>query len=141
MVSIMCRPHQYFVNQHCNRPIRIRRLQSLIKNAKFPPRLIPTRNRHQSEPNRPWRLPFREYAILPPPTTRSLLTYPTVTTGESDDKQKSELSSKLGNPAGRGGSDAEMAATILYLAGPGGLFCNGEVIHPDVSYILDQSHI
>jgi len=56
-----------------------------------------------------------------------------VTTSESDDKNKSELSSKLGNPAGRGGSDAEMAATVLYLAGPGGLFCNGEVIHPDVS--------
>lgn len=56
-----------------------------------------------------------------------------MTTSESDDKNKSELSSKLGNPAGRGGSDAEMAATLLYLAGPGGLFCNGEVIHPDVS--------
>ncbi|KAK5937126.1 hypothetical protein PMZ80_010667 [Knufia obscura] len=54
-----------------------------------------------------------------------------MTTQESDDKNKSELSSKLGNPAGRGGSDAEMAATLLYLAGPGGLFCNGEVIHPD----------
>jgi len=58
-----------------------------------------------------------------------------VTTSESDDKNKSELSSKLGNPSGRGGSDAEMAATLLYLAGPGGLFCNGEVIHPDVSKI------
>ena len=58
-----------------------------------------------------------------------------VTTSESDDKNKSELSSKLGNPAGRGGSDAEMAATLLYLAGPGGLFCNGEVIHPDVGRI------
>lgn len=56
-----------------------------------------------------------------------------MTTSESDEGNKSELSSKLGNPAGRGGSDAEMAATILYLAGPGGLFCNGEVIHPDVS--------
>jgi len=60
-----------------------------------------------------------------------------VTTSESDDKNKSELSSKLGNPAGRGGSDAEMAATLLYLAGPGGLYCNGEVLHPDVSEISD----
>lgn len=56
-----------------------------------------------------------------------------MTTSDSDDKQKSELSSGLSNPAGRGGADSEMAATILYLAGPGGLFCNGEVIHPDVS--------
>jgi len=56
-----------------------------------------------------------------------------VTTSESDEHNKSELSSDLSNPSGRGGSDAEMAATILYLAGPGGLFCNGEVIHPDVS--------
>lgn len=61
------------------------------------------------------------------------LTHCLVTTSESDDKQKSELGEGLSNPAGRGGSDGEMAATILYLAGPGGLFCNGEVIHPDVS--------
>ncbi|KAK5098651.1 hypothetical protein LTR70_002540 [Exophiala xenobiotica] len=59
-----------------------------------------------------------------------------MTTSESDDKNKSELSSKLGNPSGRGGSDAEMAATLLYLAGPGGLFCNGEVIHPDGGNLL-----
>lgn len=59
-----------------------------------------------------------------------------MTTQASDDTNKSELSSKLGNPAGRGGSDAEMAATILYLAGPGGLFCNGEVIHPDGGAML-----
>lgn len=56
-----------------------------------------------------------------------------MTTGGSDDKNKSELSEGLGNTAGRGGSDAEMAATLLYLAGPGGLFCNGQLIHPDVS--------
>ena len=58
-----------------------------------------------------------------------------MTTQESDKENKSELSSEIGNPAGRGGSDSEMAATILYLAGPGGLFCNGEVIHPDVSLV------
>lgn len=62
-----------------------------------------------------------------------------MTTSESDNKQKSELSEGLGNPAGRGGADSEMAATILYLAGPGGLFCNGEVIHPDVSRSLQQA--
>lgn len=61
-----------------------------------------------------------------------------MTTSESDNKQKSELSEGLGNPAGRGGADSEMAATILYLAGPGGLFCNGEVIHPDVSFDVSR---
>lgn len=59
-----------------------------------------------------------------------------MTTQSSDDKNKSELSSELSNPAGRGGSDSEMAATILYLASPGGLFCNGEVIHPDGGSLL-----
>lgn len=64
-----------------------------------------------------------------------------MTTSESDDKNKSELSEGLGNPAGRGGSDSEMAATILYLAGPGGLFCNGEVIHPDVSVLSFHTNL
>jgi len=43
-----------------------------------------------------------------------------MTTGESDAEQKSELSGGLSNPAKRGGSDADMAASILFLAGPGG---------------------
>lgn len=67
------------------------------------------------------------------PNSPCLVLTAAVTTSKSDEHNKSELSEGLGNPAGRGGSDAEMAATILYLAGPGGLFCNGEVIHPDVS--------
>lgn len=54
-----------------------------------------------------------------------------MTTGDSDETQKSELSTKLGNTAKRGGSDAEMAASLLMLAGPGGLFYNGQVLHPD----------
>ncbi len=61
-----------------------------------------------------------------------------MTTGESDDKQKSQIDKKLSNPAGRPGNDADMAACILYLAGPGGLFLNSQVIYPDGGSTLVQ---
>ena len=61
-----------------------------------------------------------------------------MTTGESDDKQKSEIDKKLSNPAGRPGNDADMAACILYLAGAGGLFLNSQIIHPDGGSVLVQ---
>ena len=32
---------------------------------------------------------------------------------------------------GRAGTDADMAACILFLAGPGGLFFNAQVLYPD----------
>lgn len=35
------------------------------------------------------------------------------------------------NPAGRKGTDADMAATILFLAGRGGAFYNCQVLYPD----------
>jgi NAD(P)-dependent dehydrogenase (short-subunit alcohol dehydrogenase family) len=54
-----------------------------------------------------------------------------MTTGKSDEKNKSELSRNIGNPAGRGGHDSDMAATILFLAGKGGLFYNEQVLYPD----------
>ena len=59
-----------------------------------------------------------------------------MTTSESDGQQKSELSSEIGNPAGRGGSDADMAASILMLVGPGGMFYNNQLLHPDGGAIL-----
>ncbi|KAK5456229.1 hypothetical protein LTS15_005548 [Exophiala xenobiotica] len=59
-----------------------------------------------------------------------------MTTGESDETQKSELSSGMSNPAGRGGGDADMAATILYLVGKGGLFLNNQLIHPEGGQLL-----
>ncbi|KIW21240.1 hypothetical protein PV08_01820 [Exophiala spinifera] len=59
-----------------------------------------------------------------------------MTTGESDETQKSELTSKMSNPAGRGGGDADMAATILYLVGKGGLFLNNQLIHPEGGQLL-----
>lgn len=71
-----------------------------------------------------------------------------MTAGESDDNQKSKLDMESSNPAGkatnptltvheltmhpgRKGKDADMAACILFLAGPGGLFLNNQVIYPD----------
>lgn len=54
-----------------------------------------------------------------------------MTTGKSDEYNKSELSTKMGNPAGRGGHDSDMAATILMLAGKGGLFYNEQIMYPD----------
>jgi NAD(P)-dependent dehydrogenase (short-subunit alcohol dehydrogenase family) len=61
-----------------------------------------------------------------------------MTTGKSDDAQKSEIDKKLSNPAGRPGNDSDMAACILYLAGPGGLFLNSQVLYPDGGSILVQ---
>ncbi|EMC93410.1 hypothetical protein BAUCODRAFT_125274 [Baudoinia panamericana UAMH 10762] len=54
-----------------------------------------------------------------------------MTTNESGDDNKSQLSSKPGNPAGRGGHDSDMAASILFLAGKGGLFYNEQILYPD----------
>jgi NAD(P)-dependent dehydrogenase (short-subunit alcohol dehydrogenase family) len=61
-----------------------------------------------------------------------------MTTGKSDDTQKSEIDKELSNPAGRPGNDADMAACVLYLAGPGGLFLNSQVIYPDGGNVLVQ---
>lgn len=76
-----------------------------------------------------------------------------MTTQESDETQKSELSSKIGNPARkyiirvirnvctnsepeRGGSDMDMAASILFLVSKAGLFYNNQLLHPDGGQIL-----
>lgn len=64
-----------------------------------------------------------------------------MTTGKSDDKNKSELSSKIGNPAGRGGHDSDMAASILFLAGPGGLFYNEQTLYPDGGKLMTLSSV
>ncbi|KAI9876057.1 MAG: hypothetical protein M1830_007436 [Pleopsidium flavum] len=54
-----------------------------------------------------------------------------MTAGSSGDDQKSNLDMQMSNPAGRPGSDADMAACILFLAGPGGVFLNSQVLYPD----------
>ena len=61
-----------------------------------------------------------------------------MTAGSSGDDQKSKLDMKLSNPAGRPGHDSDMAACILFLAGPGGLFLNNQVLYPDGGNILVQ---
>ena len=54
-----------------------------------------------------------------------------MTAGSSGEDQKSKLEMEMSNPAGRTGHDSDMAACILFLAGPGGLFLNGQVLYPD----------
>lgn len=55
-----------------------------------------------------------------------------MTAGSSDEKtNKSELDMRSYNPAGRKGRDQDMAATVLFLAGRGGVFYNEQVLYPD----------
>ncbi|KAF2172461.1 hypothetical protein M409DRAFT_63140 [Zasmidium cellare ATCC 36951] len=54
-----------------------------------------------------------------------------MTAGSSDDKNKSELDMRSYNPAGRKGEDSDMGATILFLAGKGGVFYNEQILYPD----------
>jgi len=61
-----------------------------------------------------------------------------MTTGESGEDNKSVIDKKLSNPAGRPGKDSDMAATILMLAGKGGLFYNEQIMHPDGGSTLVQ---
>ncbi|EKG09211.1 Short-chain dehydrogenase/reductase SDR [Macrophomina phaseolina MS6] len=61
-----------------------------------------------------------------------------MTTGSSDDRNKSQLSSKASNPAGRYGTESDMAATILFLASRGGTFYNEQIMYPDGGNTLVQ---
>ncbi|KAF2008040.1 NAD(P)-binding protein [Amniculicola lignicola CBS 123094] len=54
-----------------------------------------------------------------------------MTTGESGDDNKSVIDKGMSNPAGRPGKDTDMAATVLFLAGPGGVFYNEQTLFPD----------
>ncbi|POS75644.1 hypothetical protein DHEL01_v205955, partial [Diaporthe helianthi] len=54
-----------------------------------------------------------------------------MTAGPSGEDNKSQLDTKPTNPAGRTGHDTDMGATILLLAGKGGLFYNGQILYPD----------
>jgi NAD(P)-dependent dehydrogenase (short-subunit alcohol dehydrogenase family) len=61
-----------------------------------------------------------------------------MTGGESNEHQKTEMDMKSSNPAGRFGKDDDMASCILFLAGPGGVFLNGQVLYPDGGNLLVQ---
>lgn len=54
-----------------------------------------------------------------------------MTTNDSGEDNKSTLDQKLGNPAERPGHDSDMAASILFLAGKGGIFYNEQILYPD----------
>jgi NAD(P)-dependent dehydrogenase (short-subunit alcohol dehydrogenase family) len=54
----------------------------------------------------------------------------------SNENQKSSLGGKPSNAAKRYGNDADMAATVLYLAGPGGCFLNNQIITLDGGHTL-----
>ena len=54
-----------------------------------------------------------------------------MTTGESDEDNKSVLTRDATNPSGRFGADSDMAATILFLAGKGGTWYNEQILYPD----------
>jgi len=61
-----------------------------------------------------------------------------MTAGSSGDDNKSELDMKSTNPAGRKGHDSDMAATILFLAGKGGVFYNEQIMYPDGGNTITQ---
>lgn len=61
-----------------------------------------------------------------------------MTTGSSGDDNKSKLDMEMSNPAGRPGHDTDMAATILFLAGKGGVFYNDQILYPDGGNTLVQ---
>ncbi|KAF2439527.1 NAD(P)-binding protein [Karstenula rhodostoma CBS 690.94] len=61
-----------------------------------------------------------------------------MTAGDSGEDNKSNLKMEMSNPAGRPGSDTDMAASILFLAGPGGVFYNEQVLFPDGGNTLVQ---
>ncbi|OAG11708.1 uncharacterized protein CC84DRAFT_1107419 [Paraphaeosphaeria sporulosa] len=44
---------------------------------------------------------------------------------------KSNLKTEMSNPAGRPNSDIDVAASIVFLAGPGGVFYNEQILFPD----------
>ncbi len=54
-----------------------------------------------------------------------------MTAGSSGEDNKSKLDMSMSNPAQRTGYDSDMAACILFLAGPGGLFMNSQILYPD----------
>ncbi|KAK3701347.1 hypothetical protein LTR37_015569 [Vermiconidia calcicola] len=61
-----------------------------------------------------------------------------MTAGESGEDNKSKLDMSPSNPSGRTGEDSDMAATILFLAGKGGLFYNEQILYPDGGNTLVQ---
>lgn len=62
-----------------------------------------------------------------------------MTAGESGEDNKSTLDMEPSNPSGRTGEDSDMAATILMLAGKGGLFYNEQIMYPGKNRRVERS--
>lgn len=54
-----------------------------------------------------------------------------MTAGKSGPDQKSVLERKPKNLAGRAGCETDIAATVLFLAGPGGTYYNHQILFLD----------
>ncbi|KAK3116055.1 hypothetical protein LTR53_004003 [Teratosphaeriaceae sp. CCFEE 6253] len=61
-----------------------------------------------------------------------------MTGGSSGEDNKTKLDMQPSNPAQRTGHDSDMAASILFLAGKGGLFYNEQILYPDGGNTLVQ---
>ena len=61
-----------------------------------------------------------------------------MTTGESDETNKSIIEKSLNCPAGRPGTEEDMAAAVLYLTGIGGVYVNGQTLYPDGGMVLSN---
>lgn len=59
-----------------------------------------------------------------------------MTTEGSDERNKSQIDKGIPCPAGRPGKEEDMAAAVLYLAGIGGVYLNGQVLYPDGGMVL-----
>lgn len=66
-----------------------------------------------------------------------------MTGGQSDENQKTKLDGERGKsyPAQRPGKDEDVAAAVLYLAGPGGVFINGQILHLDGGNMLKEATV
>ncbi|KXT14433.1 hypothetical protein AC579_8375 [Pseudocercospora musae] len=64
-----------------------------------------------------------------------------MTTGSSHDDNKSSMDMDSTNPARRKGMDSDMAATVLFLAGKGGVFYNEQILYPDGGVTLSDPSV
>lgn len=61
-----------------------------------------------------------------------------MTTGKSDENNKSQIDPSSQNPAGRKGKESDMAATILFLAGKGGVYYNEQISESALACIAED---
>ncbi|KAK1224250.1 hypothetical protein PQX77_012872 [Marasmius sp. AFHP31] len=64
--------------------------------------------------------------------------FPSEMTVDGSDEDNNTLDQAMATPAGRPGKDSDMAATILFLAGKGGLFYNGQILYPEGGTMIVQ---